>query len=85
MACREEAGKRGLLRLVRAPTGEVRLDPTGRAPGRGAYLHASADCVELARRRRALERALKAPVHPSLWAEMASALGGQSTEPAGPS
>ena len=70
VACRQEAGKSGLLRLVRAPTGEVGIDLTGRAHGRGAYLHATAECIELARNRRALERALKAPVHPSLWGNL---------------
>ncbi len=74
VACRQEGGKRGLLRLVRGPGGEVKLDLTGRASGRGAYLHATGECIDLARRRHALERALKAPVHPSLWAELASAV-----------
>lgn len=73
MACRETAGKRRLLRVARAPDGVV-LDPTGRAPGRGAYLHAEQACLELARRRRALERSLKAAVPDEVWAELASAL-----------
>jgi uncharacterized protein len=68
VACRQEAGKRNLVRLVRDPTtGEVKVDPTGRANGRGAYLHRDPDCVELARRRGGLARALKAPVPPEVW------------------
>jgi predicted RNA-binding protein YlxR (DUF448 family) len=51
----------------------VRADPTGRAHGRGAYLHADQACLELARRRRALERALKAEVPATLWEELAQA------------
>lgn len=71
VACREEAGKRSLLRLVKAPTGAAELDPTGRAHGRGAYLHAADACIELARRRRALERALQAQVPQELWPQLA--------------
>jgi predicted RNA-binding protein YlxR (DUF448 family) len=34
-------------------------DPTGRAPGRGAYLHDDPDCRALALKKRSLERALR--------------------------
>jgi predicted RNA-binding protein YlxR (DUF448 family) len=37
--------KRALLRLVRQPEG-VRLDPTGKLAGRGAYLHNVRLCWE---------------------------------------
>ena len=73
VACRQEAGKRGLIRLVRDPeAGGVRVDESGRANGRGAYLHREPACIEEARRRGALARALKAPVPDEVWA----ALGG---------
>jgi predicted RNA-binding protein YlxR (DUF448 family) len=72
VACRQEAGKRELLRFVRRPDGVAALDPTGRAPGRGAYVHASPECLEQARRRKTLERALGASVAPATWSELAS-------------
>ncbi len=72
MGCREESGKRALIRLVRGQDGAVRPDPTGRAHGRGAYLHADAACLTAARSRRALERALKAEVPAELWEELAA-------------
>lgn len=70
VGCREEAGKRALIRLVRGPDGIVRRDPTGRAHGRGAYLHVDPACFEQARRRHALQRALKAEVPDPLWEEL---------------
>lgn len=70
VGCRGEAGKRALIRLVRDPDAGVRLDLAGRATGRGAYLHPDPGCIEQARRRRALERALRAPVPQDLWAEL---------------
>jgi uncharacterized protein len=48
-----------------APGGPAPLpvvpDPRHRAPGRGAWLHRDPGCVELAERRRAFARALRAP------------------------
>jgi uncharacterized protein len=74
VACRQEAGKAELVRLVRRPEGSIELDLTGRMPGRGAYLHAAAECVEAARKRRALERALGASVPPAVWAQVSNSL-----------
>ena len=62
VGCRERAGKRELLRVVAGDRGsglEVVPDPTGRAPGRGAHLHPTAECLDLALRRRAFPRALR--------------------------
>jgi len=72
VACRQEAGKRTLVRVVRDAGGVAALDPTGRAPGRGAYLHRDPSCLEMARKKKALERALKTTVGAELWAELAS-------------
>ena len=38
LGCREMKPKRELIRAVRSPDGEVRLDFKGKAPGRGAYI-----------------------------------------------
>ena len=67
VACRQEAGKRSLERVVRDAGGAAAVDATGRAPGRGAYVHRDPQCLENARKRRALDRALKATVSPELW------------------
>jgi uncharacterized protein len=72
VACRQEAGKTTLVRVVRDAGGGAALDPTGRAPGRGAYLHRDPSCLETARKKKALERALKTTVGAELWAELAS-------------
>jgi predicted RNA-binding protein YlxR (DUF448 family) len=72
IACRQEAGKRALIRIVRGVTGAAVADRNGRAPGRGAYLHRDPACLEIARKRRALERSLGATVAPELWSELRS-------------
>jgi predicted RNA-binding protein YlxR (DUF448 family) len=71
VGCREEAGKRGLIRVVKRPEGGAAVDATGRAAGRGAYLHGDPVCVETARKRRALERALRTTIQPELWSSLA--------------
>ena len=43
VGCRTVLPKRSLIRVVRTPEG-VRVDPTGKAAGRGAYLHNKRSC-----------------------------------------
>ena len=64
VGCRGVQGKRELVRVVRTPEGEVVVDVTGRRNGRGAYVHKSRECWELALKRGALERALKVTISP---------------------
>lgn len=61
VGCRGTAPKASLIRVVRTG-GELVLDPTGAAPGRGAYLHGDLACVEAAHRRGGIARALHAVV-----------------------
>lgn len=70
VACRQEAGKGALVRIVRQPDGSAEVDRSGSAQGRGAYLHSDGACIEIARKRRALERSLKASLGPEVWAEL---------------
>ena len=77
IACGRQADKAELLRIVRAPDGRVSFDPTGRAPGRGAYL-CSAECFAAACKKKKLDRALKTTIDPEerkrLAAEVEAAL-----------
>jgi len=43
VGCREVLPKRSLIRIVNSPDG-VLVDPTGKAHGRGAYLHDQRSC-----------------------------------------
>jgi uncharacterized protein len=59
VVCRTATAKRTLHRIVRSPAGTVSYDPTGKAAGRGAYLCGQPDCLDMAVRRRSIQRALK--------------------------
>ncbi|WP_372730001.1 YlxR family protein [Nocardioides sp.] len=65
MGCRRRAATRELLRLTAGPDAQGQLavlpDPRGIATGRGAHLHPTTECYELAERRRAFSRALRVP------------------------
>ncbi|WP_110238790.1 YlxR family protein [Nocardioides gilvus] len=64
VGCRARVTKSELLRVVVGPGPDGRKavipDPPATAPGRGAHLHPTIECHELAVRRRAYSRALRA-------------------------
>jgi uncharacterized protein len=70
VGCRETLAKRTLVRIVRGPDG-VKVDPTGKAPGRGAYIHTHRTCWEKALRG-PLELALKTKLAESERATLAA-------------
>jgi predicted RNA-binding protein YlxR (DUF448 family) len=47
VGCREVLPKRSLIRIVRGSEG-VKIDMSGKAPGRGAYVHDSRSCWKAA-------------------------------------
>ncbi|MCB0917059.1 MAG: YlxR family protein [Actinobacteria bacterium] len=59
VGCRDRSPKPELLRIV-LRDGRIQPDRLASAPGRGAYVHPTAECVRLARRARAYSRAFRA-------------------------
>ncbi|HKY84836.1 MAG TPA: YlxR family protein [Anaerolineales bacterium] len=78
VGCRQVLPKRTLIRIVRGPQG-VYVDPTGKAPGRGAYLHDQRTCWE-AGLRGSLARALKTDLTPEARQDLERVLGGLPDE-----
>ena len=62
IACREEKPKREMLRVVKNAEGEIRLDFSGKLPGRGAYICDSEACIKKLRKGRLLNRAFSQEV-----------------------
>lgn len=63
IACREEAGRDELVRLVADPEGNLVVDLRGRLPGRGAWVHPTRACVSVVEREPKLaSRTLKTQV-----------------------
>lgn len=63
VGCRTVLAKKGLIRVVRTVDG-LRIDPTGKLAGRGAYVHKDPACWKLA---------LKGSLAASLKTEMSTA------------
>lgn len=70
IACRQERGKRELVRIVRAPDGGVSVDPTGKQAGRGAYLCRARQCWDQALQGSRLAAALKTTLTPDQQAAL---------------
>ncbi len=83
--CGEMKPKRELIRVVKSPEkrgengelisgGEVMLDLTGKASGRGAYVCNNPECFELARKARRFERSLSCKIPDEVYESMSRAL-----------
>ena len=67
LGCREMKPKAELVRVVRSPEGAVSVDLRGKAPGRGAYVCRSVDCLKKALRSKALSRSLDVEIPPEVY------------------
>lgn len=60
--CGEQKYKRELVRIVKNADGEISLDLTGKAAGRGAYICPDAECLKKARKAKRIEKAFECAV-----------------------
>lgn len=67
---KEKTLKKDLLRVVRDNTGNVSVDTTGKANGRGAYLKRDKEVINKAKTTKALERILEVAIPDSIYEEM---------------
>ena len=71
---KEKYPKKELIRVVRDNLGNVSVDLTGKANGRGAYLKKDLEVVEIARKTKALERYLEVLVPEEVYKELENAI-----------
>ena len=69
--CGQSKPKKELVRVVRAPSGEISIDLVGKKPGRGAYLCPDPDCLTKAKKKKALERCFEQPVPAEVYDALA--------------
>ncbi len=62
VGCGEMKEKRDMIRVIKTPEGEIALDRTLKANGRGAYICNDAECFKKAVKNKGLERSLKSPI-----------------------
>lgn len=66
----EKYPKKELVRVVRTPEGNICIDETGKANGRGAYLKKDKEVIEKARKSKVLERHLETKVPEEIYDEL---------------
>ena len=66
----ERFPKKELIRVVRTPEGDVIVDPTGKKNGHGAYVQKSSETIELAKKNKALNRALECEIPASIYDDL---------------
>lgn len=59
IGCNESKPKKELIRIVRTPEGEMLIDGSSRANGRGAYICNDPECLQKAIKSKGLNRAFK--------------------------
>lgn len=57
--CRKRRPKQELLRITKSAKGVLRIDHSGKLPGRGMYICRDSECLKNAEKRRVIERNLK--------------------------
>ncbi|MBQ3522903.1 MAG: YlxR family protein [Clostridia bacterium] len=68
--CGEQKPKKELVRVVKTPDGEILLDLTGKASGRGAYICNNAECLKKARKSKRIERTFEMTIPDEVYKQM---------------
>lgn len=67
---KEQLPKQELLRVVRTPEGEVKVDLTGKLNGRGAYIKKDVTVLEKAKKSNLLARRLECNIDDTVYEEI---------------
>ncbi len=70
IGCREMKPKRELIRVVKTPENEIKLDRTGKLNGRGAYVCPDAQCLKKAQKQNALSHTFSMKVDADIYEKL---------------
>lgn len=70
LATNESFPKKDLLRVVRTPEGEVKVDTTGKLNGKGAYVSKSLEALKILKTKKLLNKALEIEIDDSVYKEI---------------
>lgn len=70
IACREMKPKKEMLRIVKNAAGEIRLDFSGKLPGRGAYICNSEACIKKLNKAKLLHKTFSCEVDADVYARI---------------
>lgn len=74
IACQDRDNKKELIRIVKNKEGQIFIDLTGKANGRGAYICKDSECLKKAIKSKALNRAFKTEVPNEVYEKLLAEL-----------
>lgn len=76
LATNESFPKKEMLRIVRTPEKEVKVDLTGKLNGKGAYLSKTIEALDIAKKKNLLGRALEIEIPDNIYEEIKDIING---------
>lgn len=70
IGCNQAKPKSEFIRVVRTPEGEIMIDFTGKANGRGAYICKDVNCLKKAEKSKRLDRSFGIPVESEVYRKL---------------
>lgn len=70
IGCNTQKPKKELIRIVKNAQGEIKIDKTGKLPGRGAYICNNSECLEKAVRSKRLERSFEMKIEDVVYEQL---------------
>ena len=67
---KEKLEKRDLIRIVKTPVGDIKIDITGKVNGRGAYIKKDVEVVNKAKKTKILEKVLETEIPDSIYDDL---------------
>ena len=74
LATNQPFPKKEMFRIVRTPDGNVIIDDTGKANGRGAYLSKTKEAIKIAKNKKLLDKQLEVAVSEEIYAQLLAKL-----------
>ncbi len=70
IGCNTQKNKKDLIRIVKNKQGEIFLDKTGKAQGRGAYICDNIECLEKAIKCNKIEKSFEMKIDKTIYEEL---------------
>ena len=67
LGCKEAKEKKDLIRIVKQRDGNIFIDKTGKANGRGAYICNNVECLEKAIKSKRLDKAFEQKIDSKIY------------------
>ncbi|ACL69540.1 RNase P modulator RnpM [Halothermothrix orenii] len=71
IGCQTRKPKKELIRIIyNKKTGEIKVDPSGKLPGRGAYICPDKGCLKKAKKGNRLNKSLKTSISDEIYTKL---------------